>query len=55
MPYWSSGFAESWKGQLNFVADIVIWDHDLQAIEPEEMGNVAPRYTICGGHVTYAA
>jgi predicted amidohydrolase YtcJ len=50
-------FAESWKGQLKpgFVADLVIWDHDLQAIEPDEMVDVTPRYTICGGQITYAA
>ncbi|PDV85635.1 hydrolase [Rhizobium sp. H4] len=50
-------FADGWKGQLKagFAADIVVWDHDLQAIEPDEMVNVAPRYTICGGQITYAA
>lgn len=50
-------FAEGWKGMLKpgFVADLVIWDRDLVAIEAEEMAAVTPRYTICGGRITYAA
>ncbi|PYB69856.1 amidohydrolase [Rhizobium wuzhouense] len=50
-------FAESWKGQLKsgYVADIVIWNADLEALDPEAIVGVTPRHTICGGRITYEA
>ncbi|RWM95797.1 MAG: amidohydrolase [Mesorhizobium sp.] len=50
-------FAETWKGQVRpgFAADIVIWNSDLESLDPEAILNVAPLYTICAGQVTYAA
>jgi predicted amidohydrolase YtcJ len=50
-------FAEGWKGRLKpgYVADIVVWDRDMERLDPEEMVGVAPLFTICGGNVTYSA
>ena len=50
-------FAESWKGQLKpgYVADIVIWDSNLEGLDPEAFVDVRPVYTVCGGNMTYAA
>jgi predicted amidohydrolase YtcJ len=49
-------FAESWKGMLKpgYVADLVIWDRNLEKIEADELADVKPRHTICGGQITYA-
>ncbi|SIQ85901.1 hypothetical protein SAMN05880561_105131 [Rhizobium sp. RU33A] len=50
-------FAESWKGMLKpgYVADLVLWDRNLEDIEADEMAEVKPLVTICGGNVTYSA
>lgn len=55
-PAWVE-FAEGWKGRLKpgFVADVVVLDADLEAIEPEAVEHVRPVTTICGGRVTYEA
>ena len=48
-------FGETWKGQLQpgFAADIVIWDSNLESLDPHELSNVASLHTICAGQVTY--
>jgi hypothetical protein len=38
-----------------FVADLVVWDHDLRSSNLDGMVNDAPRDTICGGQFAYAA
>lgn len=50
-------FAESWKGMLKagYVADLVLWDRNLEAIEADEMASVKSLVTICGGRITYSA
>ncbi|WP_246711332.1 amidohydrolase [Rhizobium ruizarguesonis] len=50
-------FAEDWKGMLKpgFVADLVIWDRVLDRIEANEIAEVKPQQTICGGRITYSA
>ena len=50
-------FAESWKGMLKpgFVADLVIWDRNLEEIEANEIAAVKAKQTICGGRITYSA
>ncbi len=48
-------FREDRKGQLRpgMLADIVILDSDLEALEPQKIGAVKPTMTICGGRVTF--
>ncbi len=50
-------FSESRKGQLKpgMVADVVVLDHDLDAIPLEEIGAVRPVLTICDGRPTFEA
>ncbi|MFD1744843.1 amidohydrolase [Rhizobium helianthi] len=50
-------FADGWKGTLKagFAADIVVWDQDMESLDPDAIVGVAPRYTICAGRITYAA
>jgi predicted amidohydrolase YtcJ len=50
-------FMEHRKGMLRpgYMADIVVLDGDLEAVDPEEISTVRPRTTICGGRVTYEA
>lgn len=50
-------FAEDRKGMLKvgYYADIVILDSDIEAVEPEQICDVRPKMTICGGRVTYEA
>jgi predicted amidohydrolase YtcJ len=50
-------FAESWKGMLKpgFLADLVIWDRNLEEIGAVEIAEVTPQQTICGGRITYSA
>jgi predicted amidohydrolase YtcJ len=49
-------FAEDWKGQLKpgHVADIAIWDNDLETPDPDAFLRIKARTTICGGRITYS-
>lgn len=48
-------FAEDRKGRLKdgYLADIVVLSHDLEAVDPAELHEVRPVFTICGGIVTH--
>jgi predicted amidohydrolase YtcJ len=50
-------FSEDRKGMLKpgYLADLVILDDDIEAVEPERIREVRPKMTICGGRVTYEA
>lgn len=50
-------FSENRKGMLRIgmMADVVVLDADLEAAAPEEIGQVRPAMTICGGRVTFEA
>ncbi|SLN54844.1 N-substituted formamide deformylase precursor [Roseovarius albus] len=50
-------FNEHRKGKLQtgMMADIVVMDHDLEAMPPEELGTASAAVTICGGSITYEA
>lgn len=50
-------FAEHKKGMLKpgLLADVVIMDRDLEAIEPETLRDVKPILTICDGRITHEA
>ncbi len=50
-------FAEDRKGMLKpgYFADLVILEGDIEAVEPQQIRNVRPKMTICGGRVTYEA
>ncbi|THF57540.1 amidohydrolase [Ollibium composti] len=48
-------FAETAKGRLKpgFMADLVVLSADIEAIAPQNLHDVRPLVTICGGKVTY--
>ena len=48
-------FREDRKGSLqdDYLADVVILDHDLEKTEPTKLGSVKPVMTICDGRVSY--
>ncbi|MGB5557722.1 MAG: amidohydrolase [Paracoccaceae bacterium] len=48
-------FAEARKGQLRagMMADIVVLDCDLKALEPQSIGQAKPALTICAGRITF--
>ena len=48
-------FAEDRKGRLKvgYLADIVVLSGDVEAAPPNELHEVRPAVTICGGKVTY--
>ncbi|QFT81822.1 N-substituted formamide deformylase precursor [Roseovarius sp. THAF27] len=50
-------FAEDRKGRLaeGFMADIAVMSHDLEAMEPSELGSARAVLTLCGGRVTWEA
>ena len=50
-------FSEARKGILRegFMADIVVMDHDLEAVPPEDLGRTRAAMTVCGGRVTFEA
>lgn len=50
-------FAEERLGRLQpgMLADIVLMDRDIEALEPTALGQAAPRVTICNGAVTWEA
>ncbi|MBX3569128.1 MAG: amidohydrolase [Rhizobiaceae bacterium] len=50
-------FAEHRKGRLRpgYLADIVVLDADIDSVETERLNEVSPRFTICGGRITFAA
>ncbi len=50
-------FAEARKGRLKagMMADVVVMPVDLETVDPEKLGDVAPVMTICGGRVTFEA
>lgn len=48
-------FREQEKGMLRagYLADLVLWDADLFAVEPDALREVRPRLTMCDGRVVY--
>lgn len=50
-------FAKDWKGRIKpgYVADIAIWDNDLETPDPDAFLEIKARATICGGRITYSA
>ncbi|RME98952.1 MAG: amidohydrolase [Chloroflexi bacterium] len=48
-------FAESRRGQVRpaFLADLVLLSHDIFAVPPENLRQVSPRLTLCGGQITF--
>ncbi|NJO39018.1 MAG: amidohydrolase family protein, partial [Rhizobiales bacterium] len=50
-------FAEHKKGMLapGFLADVVVMDRDLEATDPEALGEAKPILTICDGRITHQA
>lgn len=50
-------FAEDSKGRLaeGFMADIAVMSHDLEGMEPSELGSARAVLTLCGGRVTWEA
>jgi predicted amidohydrolase YtcJ len=50
-------FNEHRKGRLRagMMADVVVMDHDLEAMPPDQLGTARAVYTICGGRITYEA
>ncbi|MBL0372286.1 amidohydrolase [Rhizobium sp. KVB221] len=50
-------FAEDRLGRLRpgMLADVVLMDMDIEALEPEALGQATARMTICGGAVTWEA
>lgn len=48
-------FSEARKGLLRegFLADLVVMDHDLEAVPAEDLGQAKAAMTICGGRVTF--
>ncbi len=50
-------FAEAKKGRLvpGLLADVVIYDGDLEATPAEELAKIKPAVTICDGRVTFEA
>ena len=37
------------------MADVVVMDTDLEAIDPDQLGQTRAAVTICGGRITYQA
>lgn len=52
-----AGFAEGATGSLEpgKHADLVVWSHDLYALQPEEMGSLRAEMTIVNGRIVYDA
>ena len=50
-------FNEHRKGRLRvgMMADVVVMDHDLEAMPPDQLGTARAAVTICGGRITYEA
>ena len=50
-------FNEDRKGRLRagMMADVVVMDTDLEAIEPDQLGKARAAVTICAGRITYTA
>lgn len=50
-------FNEARKGTLaaGMMADIVVMDADLEATDPDKLGQTRAAVTICGGRITYRA
>lgn len=50
-------FNEQRKGTLSAgkMADIVVMDHDLEAMAPDTLGTAKPAVTICAGRITHQA
>lgn len=50
-------FNEHRKGTLaaGMMADVVVMDTDLEAIDPDQLGQTRAAVTICGGRITYQA
>ncbi|MGK7751985.1 MULTISPECIES: amidohydrolase [unclassified Roseovarius] len=50
-------FSEDRKGRLaeGFMADIAVMSHDLEGMEPSELGSARAVLTLCGGRVTWEA
>jgi predicted amidohydrolase YtcJ len=50
-------FNETRKGKLRagMMADVVIMDHDIEAMPPETLGTARAAITICNGRITYEA
>lgn len=50
-------FAEHSKGKLKpgFMADVIVLDADIEKTAPEEIAQIKPVVTICGGKVTHEA
>ncbi|MFK7837985.1 MAG: amidohydrolase [Sulfitobacter sp.] len=48
-------FSEHRRGRLRvgMMADIVVMDHDLEAMPPRDLGRARPIATICGGTITF--
>ncbi|WP_158964727.1 amidohydrolase [Chachezhania sediminis] len=52
-----TGFDEGRLGRIvpGLLADIVVMDHDLEALPAEELGTARAAVTLCGGRVTFEA
>lgn len=52
-----ASFEENIKGSLEpgFLADLVVWDHDLLTIDPASLLSVKPERTMLGGRWVYEA
>ena len=50
-------FKEGQKGQLKagMMADIAVMSHDLEAMDPSDLGSARAQLTLCGGRMTYEA
>ena len=50
-------FNEHRKGRLRagMMADIVVMDHDLEAMPPDQLGTARAAFTMCGGRITHEA
>ena len=50
-------FTEDRKGRISsgYLADLVVMSHDLEAMQPSELGQARPVLTLCGGAVTFEA
>ncbi|WP_283193028.1 amidohydrolase [Rhizobium sp. AN80A] len=49
-------FKEDRKGMIRqgYLADIVILDSDIEAIEPDDLDTIKPVTTICGGYISFS-
>ncbi|MEO1110141.1 MAG: amidohydrolase [Pseudomonadota bacterium] len=50
-------FNEHCKGRLRagMLADVVVMDHDLESMPPDQLGTAKAAVTICNGHITFEA